>query len=204
MDRGRAPPAPTFPTLDAWIRAEAIPFARESTAGFNAAIDTVIASLGDEVELLGLGEGLHGGEEILLLRNRPFQRLVEAHGYCAIALESSFPRARVVDEYVAGRGVATYEEIQDSGFGYGFGRLDAIRALVEWMRRYNADPSHPDKLRFYAFDMPVGTNGTVGPRQVPHAALDYLAAHDPNSDRERRDRIERLIGPDARWEFPVD
>ena len=100
----------------------------------------MIAALGDAVELLGFGEALHGGEDILILRNRLFQRLVEAHGYSAIAIESSFPRARVVNEYVAGRGPASYEAVQETGFSHGFGRLDANRELVEWMRRYKPIP----------------------------------------------------------------
>src|SRR3712207_5418123 len=94
---------PTHATLDEWIAREAIPFSLDSPVAFNAAVDTVIASLGDSVELLGFGEALHGGEDILILRNRLFRRLVEAHGYSAIAIESSFPRARAVNEYVAGR-----------------------------------------------------------------------------------------------------
>jgi hypothetical protein len=61
------------------------------THGPHTAVDTVIASLGESVDLLGFGEALHGGEDILILRNRLFQRLVEAHGYSAIATESSFP-----------------------------------------------------------------------------------------------------------------
>ena len=68
------------------------------------------------VELLGFGEALHGGEEILILRNRLFQRLVEAHGYTTIAIESSFPQARLVNDYIAGRGPASYEAVQDAGF----------------------------------------------------------------------------------------
>src|SRR5205823_10443817 len=88
--------------------------------------------------------------------NRLFQRLVEAHGYTAIAIESSFPRARLVNDYIAGRGPASYEAVQDTGFGSGFGRLEANRELVAWMRRYNADPAHPVKLRFYGLDIPTG------------------------------------------------
>jgi len=67
-------------TLDNWIRHEAIPFTIDSPETFNASIDKVIASLDDSVELLGFGEALHGGEDILVLRNRLFQRLVETHG----------------------------------------------------------------------------------------------------------------------------
>ena len=141
-------PAFIHATLDDWIAREATQFSVDSPESFNAALDKVIASLGGSVELLGFGEALHGGEDILMLRNRLFQRLVETHGYSAIAIESSFPRARVVNDYVAGHGPASYEAVQDTGFSHGFGRLDANRELVEWMRRYNADPSHRRQTPF--------------------------------------------------------
>src|SRR6266702_5740200 len=164
----------THATLDDWIAREAISFSVEQPRTFNAAVDKVIASLGDSVELLGVGEALHGGEDILILRNRLFQRLVEAHGYSAIAIESSFPRARVLNQYLAGRGPASYEAVQDSGFSHGFGHIFANRELVEWMRRYNADPSHRVTLQFYGFDIPTGTTGPASPSQVLEFVLDYL------------------------------
>jgi erythromycin esterase len=83
-------PIPTHATLDDWITREAIPFSVDSPKTFHTAVDTMIASLDDAVELLG--EALHGGEDILLLRNRLFRHLAETHGYSAIAIESSFPR----------------------------------------------------------------------------------------------------------------
>jgi erythromycin esterase-like protein len=190
-------------TLDDWIAREATPFSVDSPRTFNAAVDKVIASLGDSVELLGLGEALHGGKDILILRNRLFQRLVEAHGYSAIAIESSFPRARVVNEYVAGRGPASYEAVQDSGFSHGFGWLEANRELVEWMRRYNADPSHRVKLQFYGFDSPTEMMGTDSPGQVLHFVLDYLASIDRASSQEHRSRIDPLLGQDSNWENPA-
>lgn len=190
-------------TLDDWIAREAIPFSVDSPESLNAAVNKVIASLGDSVELLGFGEALHGGEDILILRNQLFRRLVEAHGYSAIAIESSFPRGRVVNEYVAGRGPASYEAVQDTGFSHGFGRLEANRELVEWMRQYNADPSHGVKLQFYGFDSPTEMMGTDSPSQVLHFVLDYLASIDSASAQERRQRIDRLLGQDAEWENPA-
>ncbi len=186
-----------YETLDDWIAREAISFSPDSPETFDAAVDAMIASLGDAVELLGFGEALHGGEEILMLRNRLFRRLVEAHGYSAIAIESSFPRAHAVNEYVAGRGPAAYE----TGFSHGFGRLDANRELVEWMREYNADPSHPVKLRFYGFDSPTETGSTASPRQVLQFVFDYLASID--GDDERQERIDSLLGSDFDWENPA-
>jgi erythromycin esterase len=198
--------AATHASLDDWITHDVIPFSVQSPATLNAAVDRMIATLGDSVELLGFGEALHGGEDILILRNRMFERLVEAHGYSAIAVESSFPRGHVVDEFVRHRGAggaASYEAVQDTGFSHGFGRLDANRELVEWMRRYNGEPSHHVKLRFYGFDSPTEMTGTDSPRQLLHFALNYLAAIDPDSGQVRRNRIDPLLGQDADWENPA-
>jgi erythromycin esterase len=196
-------PAHTHATLDDWIANEAIPFSVDSPTTFNAAVDKMIKSLGSSVELLGFGEALHGGEDILILRNRLFQRLVQKHGYSAIAIESNFPRARVVNEYIAGRSPASYEAVQEAGFSHGFGRLDANRGLVEWIRGYNADPAHRIKLQFYGFDSPTEMTGTDSPRQLLHFALDYFASVDSASAEEYRQRIDPLLGRDADWENPA-
>jgi len=196
-------PGPAYATLDDWIRHEAIPFSLDSPQSFNACVDRVMASLGDSVVLLGLGEALHGGEDILMLRNLLFQRLVEKHGYSAIAIESSFPRARAVNEYVAGRGPASYDALQDTGFSHGFGRLEANRELVEWMRAYNADGAHSVKLQFYGFDSPTEMMYSDSPRQILHFVLDYLASIDSPGDQEQRLRIDQLLGQDSDWENPA-
>src|SRR5579863_7286703 len=196
-------PTPIHATLDDWVTHESIPFSVDSPRTFNAAVDKVIASLGDSVELLGFGEALHGGEDILILRNRIFQHLVEVHGYSAIAIESSFPLAHIVNEYIAGRGPASFEAIQDTGFSHGFGKLDANRELVEWMRAFNADPSHRVKLQFYGFDSPTEMFGTDSPSHILHFVLDYLASIDSASAQAYRSRIDALLGHDADWENPA-
>jgi erythromycin esterase len=193
---------PTYATLNDWIQHEAIPFFIDSPETLNASIDKVIASFGDSVELLGFGEALHGSKDILALRNRLFERLVEKHGYSAIAIESSFPRGHIVSEYVAGRGPASYEAVQDAGFSHGFGRFDANRELVEWMRQYNADSTHQVKLQFYGFDSPTEMMRSDSPRQVLHFVLDYLTYIDCASGQEYRERIDPLLGKDSEWENP--
>ena len=190
-------------TLDSWIAEDTISFSLDSNEGFNAAVDKLVTSPGNSVELLGFGEALHGGEEILRLRNRLFQRLVEAHGYSAIAIESSFPRAHITNEYVAGRGPKSYAEVQDTGFGHGLGQLEANRVLVEWMKEYNADPAHKIKLRFYGFDIPTGTIGIASPRQALDFVLNYLTSIDKDGTKELQERTEKLLGQDADWENPA-
>src|SRR5437868_15231000 len=68
-------PAPIHTTLDDWIAREAIAFSVEQPRALSAAVDKMMASPGETVELLGLGEALHGGEDILILRNQLFQPL---------------------------------------------------------------------------------------------------------------------------------
>jgi erythromycin esterase-like protein len=191
----------THDTLDGWIQGEAIPFDIESSESLNGAIDRVIASLDDSVELLGFGEALHGGEEILMLRNRLFQRLAEMHGYSAIAIESSLPRGRLVNDYLAG-GQPSKEDLWESGFSHGFGQIEANRELIEWMRLYNADPSHRVQLRFYGFDIPGLAGGIASPGPVLHFVLDFLTSVDSVSGHEHRERIDSLLGADSDWENP--
>jgi erythromycin esterase len=194
--------AAVYATLDDWMAHEAIPFSLASRPNFNAAVDTMIDSLDDLVALLGFGEALHGGEELLVLRNQLFQRLVEASGYSAIAIESSFPQGSIVNEYVLGRGPASYEAVQDTGFSHGFGKFEANRELVEWMRHYNADPAHQRKLQFYGFDSPTDMIAD-SPRRILHVALDYLSSVDEALGQEYRNRIDPLLGQDAAWENPA-
>src|SRR3954469_24088359 len=185
--------------LDDWARREAIAFDMDSAESFNGAVDRMVAALGQSVDLLGLGEPTHGREEFLVLRNRLFQRLVEAHGFTAIAIESSFPRARVVNDYVCGAssasGPMSYDDIQDAGFSHGFGRSPENRELAEWMREYNADPAHAVKLQFYGFDSPTEMMWSDSPRRILEFVLDYLTSVADQSD-QRRERIAELLGED--------
>jgi len=113
-----------FASLDEWLAREAIEFSFDN--GFDAAVDRMMSRLGDQVALLGFGEALHGGDEFFTLRNRFFQRLVAAHGFSAITLEITHTRARLVDAYIAGRGPATYEAIEDHGSAMAPGDMSAI------------------------------------------------------------------------------
>ena len=193
----------TYPTIESWVASAAIPFSLNAPESLNAAVNALAGALDPSVELLGFGEALHGGEEILLLRNRLFARLAEAHGFSAIAFESSFPRARFANEYVAGHGPASYEAVQEVGWSHGFGRIAANRELVEWMRAYNADPAHGVALRCYGFDGPLEMMGAESPRQLLGHALDFLSSVDPAAGEAFRRRIEALLGAESDWQNPA-
>jgi erythromycin esterase len=190
-------------TLDQWVVGGSIEFSLDSTEKFNAALDTVVRSMGQAVEVLGFGEGLHGGEDILMLRNRMFQRLVEAHGFVAIAIETTFPQARLVNDYVCGRSEAAADTVKD-WFSNGFGLLEANRELVEWIRDYNTRVGDGGRqVEFHGFDMPLGKTGFASPRMVLNFVFDYLASVDGRAHDERRQRVEGSIGEDFAWENPA-
>lgn len=189
--------------LDAWITSQGIRFSMDSVESFHKAVDEFAASLDDKVKIVALGEALHDGEGFLMLRNYMFQRLVEAHGFTAIAIESSFPKAHSVNEYVKGKGPDSYEAIKNEGFSHGLGHLEANRELVEWMRKYNADPSHSTKLRFYGIDSPTEMTRADSPRQLLRFVLDYLDLIADEGVKDRRGLMETLIGLDSEWEEPA-
>ena len=188
-----------FAALDDWIAREAIEFSLASAEGLAAAVDRVVVAVGNEVRVLALGEALHGGEEFLVLRNRVFARLVERHGFSAIALESSFPRGHLVNEYVGGGVSDSIEDVMARGVSHGMGALAANRELVEWMRDYNAAAGDRAKIQFYGFDSPTEMMTTDSPRRLVQFALDYLAAVD-GKPHERAERIAELLGEDGPWE----
>jgi erythromycin esterase-like protein len=165
-------------------------------------VDRIAGSLGDAVELLGIGEALHGSEEILLVRNRLFQRLVKAHGYSAVVIEATSPQARAINDYVLGARQAEDPAVQ-AWFGAGFGVLDANRELVEWIHDYNADQAHAPKLHFYGFDLPLGQGGLANPSRVLDLVLGYLDSVDSASAETHRERITTLVGETAAWERPA-
>ena len=189
-------------TFDARIARDAIPFTIDSPASIDGAVDRIAESLGDPVELLGIGEALHGSEEILLVRNRLFQRLVRAHGYSAVVLEVTSPQARAVNDYVLGARPADDPAVR-AWFGAGFGTLDANRELVEWLRDHNAGRAHSPKLHFYGFDLPLGEGGLASPGRVLDLVLGFLDSVDGASARTHRERITPLAGEAAGWERPA-
>jgi len=190
-----------YSSVQDWIRAETMPVDMQTDEAFNAWVDQFAATLGYKVDMLGIGEALHGGDEILQFRNRLFQRLVTRHGYRAIAIESSFPRSRALNDFVRGRGVESYDAIQDSGFSHGFGRLTANRELAEWMRQHNAGLADAEKVHFYGFDAPTDMIAD-SPRYLLTFVLDYLSVSHPDAAEKHRAVIDPLLGDDALWENP--
>ncbi|MGW3553873.1 erythromycin esterase family protein [Streptomyces griseoincarnatus] len=149
--------------------------------------------------VLALGEPTHGENTLLELRNTLFRQLVEEEGYRTIALESDCLRALTVDAYVTS-GEGSLDDVTERGFSHDWGGSQANRELVRWMRDFNADRPADDHVRFAGMDGPLEISGAESPRQALTALHDYLTAHvDAELLPCTADRLDELLGADARW-----
>lgn len=157
-------------------------------------IDELLDAREQPPTVLALGEPTHGIEAFPLLRNELLAHLVE-RGYRSIAVETDFFAACLVDDHVAGAATET-DTVLATGFSHGFGVLPANRALVEWLRAYNAGRTPADRIRCHGFDAPTETFGAPGPRHALATVLDHLpAALRPASARD----VDALLGEDGDW-----
>ena len=153
----------------AWVRAAAAPLSTVE-AGHGASDMAAIGKIVGHARVVSLGEATHGSREFFQLKHRMLEYLVTERGFDVFAIEASFAEALVVNDYVLhGKG-----DPADAIAGMEFWTWDTeeVLALVQWMRRFNDDPKHKRKLRFYGFDMQM-------PTASAQAVSAYLRAVDP-------------------------
>jgi erythromycin esterase len=159
--------------------------------------DSNVADLRQLVPLIGtarvvaLGEPAHGAHEPLAFRNRLFEYLVEERGFTAIAIESGLPESGRIQDFVEG-GPGDAGLIVRDNLSYGFGALQENAELVQWMRAYNADPTHRRHVRFYGVDLSIG--GPRGYTPTP-VALKAVLAYLIRVDRTSAQRAQTTLQP---------
>lgn len=189
-------------SLEAWIARDAISFSLDDADSLNTAVERILSACDPALEILGLGEPTHLVNDYLRLRNRLFQTLVERQGFTAIAIESSFTRGHIVEDFIAG-GSTTLDDAQQRGITHNMGTMPGNRELLEWLRQYNATVEPARRVRFYGFDSPTEMMSADSPRQLLTKALDYLVTLNAASGQARREMILALVGDDAEWENPA-
>jgi erythromycin esterase len=169
-----APP----PEALAWIRKSAVPIA---TADPGALDDLApLGAIVGDAHVVALGEATHGTREFFQLKHRIVQYLVEKKGFTVFAIEATMPGTLTVNDYVVdGKGSATaaLEAMQ-----FWTWRTDEVRALIEWMRAWNA--AHDRKVKFLGFDM-----------QDPAGALKHLQRYLETRDAEYAATMTETFAP---------
>ncbi|MES2332647.1 MAG: erythromycin esterase family protein [Bacteroidota bacterium] len=178
----------TKPFVD-WAKDHAFLLQNSDSANGNADLRPFKEMIGN-AQVVALGEPAHGFHEPLAFRNRLFRFLAENYGFTTIVLEADLAESRSAAEFVAGgRGTAKDAAAKLSIAGASPENIE----LLEWMRRYNSDPVHTRKLRFYGMDMElIGFPNDTTPS---HAALNEAITYLKKVDAKEEAKIMAALTP---------
>lgn len=171
------------PAVVDWIKSSAIPLkSAEAGNGFDD-MQPIKRIVGD-ARVVGLGEATHGTREHFQLKHRMLEFLVNEMGFTIFSIEASMPDCIAINDYVLhGKGDP---EKAVAGQGFWTWSTEEVLDMVKWMRRYNEDPSHNVKLKFYGFDM-------QNEYSAANAVLAYLKRVDEPAEQKFRPKFDALF-----------
>ncbi len=107
----------------------------------------IFKSVLKDVRVAGLGEATHGTSEFFRMKHRMLEFLVKEMGFTSFYLEASMSRCRYINNYVLyGKGnLDTATAIQ----GYTVWRVEEVRDMIEWIRKYNETVAADKKVKFF-------------------------------------------------------
>jgi len=132
-----------------WLKQQAIPL---STTNPDEPLDDLLPLqhlLGD-ASLVGLGEATHGSHEFFAMKHRLLTFLVEQMGFTMFAMEGSWSAGEKINHYVL-TGEGSAEDVLQQFYFWTWSTQEVLN-LITWMRAYNADPQHGQKIMFAGFD----------------------------------------------------
>ncbi len=172
-------PEPTTASLQA-SAARAVSTITGASSDYDALLDLI----GDRRFVL-IGEASHGTRDFYRERARITRRLVDDHGFIAIAAEADWPDAYRVNRYVMGMsldGNADDALADFRRFPAWMWRNRDVLEFVQWMRVRNDAQRHPaTKVRFYGLDL-------YSLQASMEAVIRYLDDIDPAESRRARER----------------
>ena len=190
---GRPPPDEVV----AWVKQNAVPLAStEPGRGFDdmGALRAMVGA----ARVVGTGEATHGTHEFFQMKHRLFEFLVEKMGFRTLVVEGAVSDAQAVDDYLrTGKGElpAARGWVSD---------IEERHQMLRWMRRYNEDKAHKEKLRYFGVDIMRSAGsvaalatavGSIDKKLWTDAAAQLAPLGDDNSGK-----IESLLGkPPPAW-----
>jgi erythromycin esterase len=133
-----------------WVKSNAIPISTVEPDNDNSDLQPLKSIIGTR-RLVAYGEPTHGAHEPLAFRNRLFKYLVEEMDFNGIAIETGLSSSRLANDFVLGKPVNI--DLALKAFTYTFGTFDENKNLLLWMKDYNMDTTHQEKIHFYGMDM---------------------------------------------------
>ncbi|HEX3818296.1 MAG TPA: erythromycin esterase family protein [Chthoniobacterales bacterium] len=131
-----------------------------------------------------IGEASHGTHDFYATRAALTRRLIEEHGYQAVALEADWPDSFRVHGYVTGREdfADAKEALSDfKRFPSWMWRNTVVVEFVEWLRQWNTGRPLENRVGFFGLDL-YSMHTSI------ESVLSYLDKVDPSAARRARDR----------------
>ncbi len=179
--RSFAPEDAAPPEVAEWLQKNAVALDTPE-AGHGFADLQPLKSMIGNARLVCLGEATHGSREFFQLKHRMLEFLASEMGFTVFGIEASYPESLVVNEYVlTGRGDPADAL---STMRFWVWDTEEVLDLIRWMRRYNEDPRHQPKLKFYGFDM-----------QFPTLAAKFLVRYFKKVDAAFAAQIGKRLSP---------
>src|SRR5208282_1824521 len=133
-----------------WLRSTAIPLKTTSPDGDLEDMSPLSAVIGD-ARIVAMGEATHGTREFFRMKHRMLEFLTEKMGFTVFAIEANWPESLAVNDYVLnGKGDPA---VALAGMYFWTWNTQEVLDMIRWMRKYNENPAHKTKLRFFGFDM---------------------------------------------------
>jgi erythromycin esterase-like protein len=172
-------PGAQGPTEVSVVRSVAIPVAN------GVPPDEVLFDLVGDARFVLIGEASHGTHEFYAARAAMTRRLIEAKGFCAVAVEADWPDAYRVNRYVRGRGADGSAEESLRGFERfptWMWRNADVLDFVGWLREHN-DRAGDERTRtgFYGLDL-------YSLHRSVDEVITYLEGVDPAAAARARER----------------
>ena len=149
-----------------------------------ADVDLLVRQIGDARWVL-LGEATHGTREFYRLRIELTRRLIESHGFDAVAVGADWPSALRASRYARGAGadrsaVAALGDFER--FPRWMWRNTEVAAWLDWLRTHNAGIADPGRrVGFFGLDL-------YSLRESMDAVVRYLDHEDPEAAKRARAR----------------
>jgi len=80
------------------------------------------------------------------MKHRFFEFLVEEMGYRVFVMECNGGAGQVINDYIL-KGDSNMEDSLPALY-----RTEEVKNMIKWMKEYNDDPSHKEKIKFYGMD----------------------------------------------------
>ena len=132
---------------------------RDAVALRRSALPATIDELADrcgDARVVLLGESTHGTHEFYALRAALSLRLLDRHGFAALAVEADWSSARPLDRYIRRQGADRSADEALAGFTRfprWMWRNSVIRELVEDLRAMNATRTSAERIRLFGLDL---------------------------------------------------